>query len=137
MRETYTLILALSALSILPWLIFILLSGLAFRQNWVFWYYSFAFASFCSTFFLILFVLWFFYGERTHGMQEGYLLLTLPFFALIISIGAFLLSLLIYPFIDFKAAFWTAQPLPSYPFWASVASMIGFELVWLLLMLVK
>jgi hypothetical protein len=132
MRENYILILVLALLAILPSLIFTLLSGLAFRQNWAFWYYSFSFASFCGTFFLILFVLWFFYMPRPHGMQEGMGLILLPFLGLVFGIGAFLLGLLTYPFWDFKDAFWTATPLPSYPFWVSVASIVGFELIWLL-----
>jgi len=131
------LVLALSVLSILPALIFALLSGLAFLKNRAFWYYNFSCASFGSALFLMLFVYWFFCLRDIGAREEGYILLTLPILGLIIGIGAFLLGLLSYPFMDFKSAFWTAKSLPSSPFWASVASMLGFELVWLLLTFAK
>lgn len=133
MREIYVMLLALTVLSILPSLVFTFLSGLAFRQHWAFWYYDFSFASFAGAFFLMCFVYWFYYSPSSYGKEEGYVLLILPLLGLIVSIAAFLLGLLTYPFFDFKTAFWTAESLPSYPFWASVASMVGFELIWLLL----
>ena len=137
MEEINVLVLVLAVLSILPSLIFALLGGLAFRQNWAFWYYNFSFASFGSALFLMSFVYWFFCVQVIQAREEGYILFLLPILGLIIGIGAFLLALLPYPFMDFKSAFWTAKPLPSYPLWASVAAMLGFELVWLLLTYVK
>ena len=137
MREIYVLIFTLSVLSILPSLIFTTLSGLAFRQNWAFWYYDFSLAAFVSPLFLMMFVLWFYIAPISYGKEEGYVLLTLPLLGLIVGCGAFLLGLLTYPFWDFKKAFWTAKTLPSYPFWGSLAAMVGFELIWLLLIFGK
>ena len=137
MEEINVLVLVLAVLSILPSLIFALLSGLAFRQNWAFWYYNFSFSAFVSALFLMLFVYWFLCVRFTQAREEGYILFLLPILGLIISIGAFLLALLPYPFMDFKSEFWMAKPLPSYPLWASAVAMLGFELVWLLTTYVK
>jgi hypothetical protein len=56
----------------------------------------------------------------------------LPVLGLVFSFGSFLLGLLAYPFLDFENLYWTEKPLPSYPFWLSVASIAGFALIWLL-----
>lgn len=104
MREYYILILALALPAIVPSLILIFLSGWAFRQSWTFWYYGFSFVSICNALYLMLLVLWVFYAPSLHEWEEGLMLIALPFLGLIFSIGAGLLGLLAYSFLDFKTA---------------------------------
>ncbi|MDQ3800628.1 MAG: hypothetical protein M3384_14360 [Acidobacteriota bacterium] len=122
---------------ILPSLILTLLSEWAFRRNRRFWYYNLSFASFGNGLFLIWFLLWFFYSPRRLDAQEGLVLLSLPVLGLIFSAGSFLLSVLLYPGLNGTDSSDKENPFPSYPFWMSVGSMIGFGLTWLLSVFVK
>jgi hypothetical protein len=113
---------------ILPSIILTLMAVWAFRRNRRFLYYNSSFASVCNVIFLILFLLWFFYAPRRLDAQEGLVLLGLPILGLIFSVGGFLLGLLGYDFTDKSE---DENPLPTYPFWASVAAICGFALFWL------
>ncbi len=65
------------------------------------------------------------------------MLLSLPVLGLIFSAGSFLLSVLLYPGLNGTDSSDKENPFPSYPFWMSVGSMIGFGLTWLLSVFVK
>lgn len=120
-------------LAILPSVVLTSLSVLAFRGNKKFWYYNLSFASCCNGLFLAWFILSFYYSPRRLDAQEGLVLLTLPIWGVIFIVGGFLLGLLIYLFVNYENSLWRDKPLPSYPFWISVASIIGFGLAfWLL-----
>jgi hypothetical protein len=117
-------------LPLCPSLFFILLSILAYRNNKKFLYYNLLFASGCNAFFLLWFLVWFFYIAQHGSREEGLVLLLLPFFALFFSIGSFLLGLLSYPFLKFKAPFWTGNEMLNFPFRVSFALTTLLVLFW-------
>lgn len=146
MLEFFVMMFVLSALAILPSLVLTLLAVRAFRRRRNFWYYNFSFASFCNALLLSLFLLYFLFAPRQLdagetwmllGVPELLWLLGLPLLGLIFSFGSFLLGLLMFTAMSFQNEFPAKKQLPSYPFWISVGSLIGFGFAWLLLIVVK
>lgn len=119
----------LFGLPMVPSVLLTLLSVTARRQNKKFQYYNFSFASVCNALFLLWFLFWFFYAPRQRDAQDGLVLLGLPFLAVFFSVGSFVLGFLLSPGLDLRK---TDKPLPSFPYWASVASITAYELFWLL-----